>query len=166
MKMIGELLTRHRNTFLLVLLASTLILGSRVNSGQNDSVTVEIPVTATAAQSLSPLEVFRQQREQTVRADISTLERLIAQEKVDAKTRQEAASKLQEIIHARQIQSAIEGALTCSSLYPCTAVYQGGILTVVTEKSTVTERDTALVITLAKEHGGISPEDLHIICGK
>ena len=166
MKIIGELLTRHKNTFLVVLLVSTLALGSRTGSDRAKAITVDIPVTETASVTLSALESFRQQRDQALRADITALEKLIVQETLDEETRQQAADMLQGIVGARQIQTAIEGALTCSSLYPCAAVYQGGILTLVTEKGNVTERDAALVMTLANEHGGVAPENVRIICGK
>ena len=166
MSRLGDLLTRHRNTFLMALLIVTLILGSHSSSGNPEAATVSIPVVETAAASVSAVESFRQQRDQSVRADIAALERLIDQEALDAQTRQDAAERLQAIIDARQVQSAIEGALTGSSLYPCAAVLQGGILSIVTEKSTVTDRDAALVMTLAADHGGIAPEDVRIICGK
>lgn len=166
MKTFGDLLTRHKNTFLMALLAATLVLGSQTGNDQARATTVDIPVTETAAEALSDLESFRQQRDQAIRADIAALERLIAQETLDEPTRQQAADMLQEIVGKRQLQTSIEGALSGSSLYPCAAVYQGGILTLVTEKDTVTERDTALVMTLAAEHGGIAPEDVRIICGK
>lgn len=166
MKNVGDLLTRHRNTFLVVLLVSTLVLGNRAGSDRAKAITVDIPVMETAAATLSALDSFRQQRDQAVRADIAALEKLIAQDTLDDQTRQKAADMLQAIIDAREIQTAMEGALTFSSLHPCTAVYQGGILTIVTEKSTVTERDTALVMTLAAEHGCIAPENVRIICGK
>lgn len=166
MKTICDLLTRHKNTFLVALLAATLVLGSQTGKNRAKATTVDIPVTETAAEALSNLESFRQQRDQAIRADIAALERLIAQETLDEPTRQQAANMLQEIIGKRQLQTSIEGALSSSSLYPCAAVYQGGILTLVTEKGTVTERDTALVMTLAAAHGGIAPEDVRIICGK
>lgn len=166
MSRLADLLTRHRNTFLLALLIVTLILGSHSRSDDPASATVSIPVAETAAASVSAVERFRQQRDQAVRADIAALERLIAQENLDEKTRQDAAERLQAIIDARQVQTAIEGALTGSSLYPCAAVLQGGILSIVTEKSTVTDRDAALVMSLAADHGGTAPEDVRIICGK
>lgn len=166
MKTFGDLLTRHKNTFLMALLAATLVLGSQTGKYRAKATIVDIPVKETAAEALSALESFRQQRDQAIRADIAALERLIAQETLDEPTRQQAADMLQEIVGKRQLQTSIEGALSGSSLYPCAAVYQGGILTLVTEKDTVTERDTALVMTLAAEHGGIAPEDVRIICGK
>lgn len=166
MSRLGDLLTQHRNTFLVALLIVTLILGSHARSNDSAAAMVNIPVTETAAASVSALEIFRQQRDQAARADIAALERLIAQGDVDDKTRTDAAERLQGIIDTRQVQTAIEGALTGSSLYPCAAVLQGGILSIVTEKSTVTDRDAALVMSLAADHGGIAPEDVRIICGK
>lgn len=166
MSRLGDLLTRHRNTFLAALLIVTLILGSHSHSDDQAVTTVSIPVVETASASVSAVESFRQQRDQAARADIAALERLIGQDHLDEQTRLGAAERLQTIIDARQVQLAIEGALTMSSLYPCAAVLQDGILSIVTEKSAITERDAALVMTLAADHGGIAPEDVRIICGK
>ena len=168
MKNLGELLTKHRNTFLLGLLVATLIVSGYANQArlQTASSTVEIPVKEVAAKSLSALESFRHQRDQDARSDIAALEKLCAQEMLDAATREAAAKQLQEIIDSRQAQSALEGALTGSSLHPCVAVVAGGNVTIVTEKSTVTDKDSALVMTLAAAHAGASPENVRIITAK
>lgn len=74
--------------------------------------------------------------------------------------------QLQEIIANRQSQSALEGALAGSSLYPCAAVVSGGNVTIVTQKSTVTDKDSALVMSLAAAHAGVTPEKVRIITAK
>lgn len=165
MKILGELLTRHRNTFLLGVLVTTLVISGYANRERVKaaSATVDIPVREVSAQPLSALESYRQTRDQEALADIAALEKLIAQPTLDAATREDAAARLQEIIDARQAQSALEGALVGSSLYPCTAVVAGGSVTIVTEKATVTDKDSALVMTLAAAHAGVSPENVRII---
>ena len=165
MKTIGEMLTRHRNTFLLGVLITTLVISGYANQERVKaaSATVDIPVTEVSAQPLSALESYRQTRDQEALADIAALEKLIAQPGIDAATREDAADRLQEIINARQAQSALEGTLVGSSLYPCAAVVAGGSVTIVTEKSTVTDKDSTLVMTLAAAHTGVSPENVRII---
>ena len=165
MSRLGEMLPRHRNTFLIALLTVTLIL-SRSAATNGSSPTVEIPVIEAAAAAISGIESFRQQRDQEETADMTVLENLVNLEQLDAQTREEAAGRLQTIIYARQLQRAVEGLLVGSSLYPCAAVLQSGVLSIVTEKTMITERDTALVLTLAADLGGIQPENVRIICCK
>ena len=94
---------------------------------------------------------------------MDALEHLTAQPLLDKSTREAAAEQLQSIIDIRQAQSAIEGALSNSSLSPCVAVIAGNALTIITSKSTVTDKDTALIMTLAAAHAGIQPENVRII---
>lgn len=162
MNRLGQLLTKYRNAFLLTLLAATLAISS-LTGRDSPASTVNIPVIETAASPASSLEAYRLQRDQDALADIAALEALIAQTMLDAATREDAADRLQEIIDCRQAQSALEGALVSSSLAPCVAVVAGGSLTIVTEKSAITDRDSALILTLASAHAGIKPENIRII---
>ncbi len=165
MKTLGELLTKHRNAFLILLLVTTLAVSGYANQERlrAASATVDIPVTEVAAQPLSALESYRQQRDQEALSDIAALEKLCAQTTLDAATREAAAEQMQEVIANRQAQSALEDALVGSSLSPCVAVVAGGSVTIVTEKSAVTSKDTALVLTLAAAHAGAAPENVRII---
>lgn len=165
MKKLGEMLTKHRNIFLLALLITTLAISGAANRErlQTASTTVNIPVTETAAQPLGALEAYRRQRDQDALSDIAALEKLVAQPALDESTREAAAAQLQTVIGSRQAQSAMEGALAGSSLHPCVAVVAGGSVTIVTEKRTVTKKDSALVMTLAEAHAGVSPENIRII---
>lgn len=165
MSKIGEMLTKHRNLFLLALLITTLAVSGYANRQRlrEGTATVEIPVTEAVAQPQSALDRYRQQRDQEALTDIAALERLIAQAALDEATRDAAAAQLQEIIDNRRAQSALEGALSGSSLYPCAAVVSGGSVTIVTQKSTVTDKDSALVMTLAAAHAGVAPENVRII---
>ncbi len=163
MKRLGDLLTKHRNTFLLGLLVTTLAVSGYANQEEGKTASVDIPVTEVFSQPLSALESFRQQRDQSALADIAALEKLCSQNTLDEQTRGEAAAQLQSIIDERQAQTALEGALAGSSLYPCVAVVQNGNVTIVTEKSAVSDKDSALVLTLAAAHAGASPEDVRIV---
>lgn len=162
---LGELLTKHRNAFLILLLVTTLAVSGYANRErlQSTSMAVDIPVTEAAAKVVSALEAFRQQRDADDLADIAALEKLITQDTLDKTTREAAAAQLQTIIDNRQAQSALEGALVGSSLYPCVAVVEGGSVTIVTDKSAVTDKDSALVLTLTAAHTGVSPEKVRII---
>ena len=165
MNHLGQWLTKHRNAFLLTLLTITLAVSGYVNQQRvtTASATVRIPVTETAAQQLSPLERFRQQRDQEALRDMAALEALIAQPGLDEATRESAADQLSRIVSCRQSQSSLESALSGSSLAPCVAVVSGDAVTIVTEKAAVTEKDSALVLTLAAAHAGAAPENVHII---
>lgn len=165
MNKLGELLTKHRNIFLSGLLTSTLIVSWYANRQQATatSATVCIPVTETVASPLSPLESCRQQRDQEALRDMAALEALVNQPLLDESTREAAADRLQMIVDARQTQSALESAMSASSLAPCVAVVSGGNVTIVTEKDAVTDKDSALVLTLAEAHAGAKPENVRII---
>lgn len=165
---LGEFLTRHRNLFLLILLVATLLVSGVANRERLEaaSVTVDIPVTEVSARPSGALETYRQQRDADTQSDIDALHSLCAQEQLDTQTREDAAIRLQSIIQSRQTQSALEGALLNSSLYPCVAVVSENSVTIVTEKSTVTDQDTALALTLAAAHAGASPEQVRIITAK
>lgn len=168
MNRLGEWLTKHRNAFLLTLLITTLAVSGYAHRQQlMDSVTtVSIPVTEVAAQPVSALEAYRQQRDQTALADLASLEKLCAQQSLDASTREAAAAQLQAMIADRQGQSALEGALAGSSLAPCVAVVSNGSVTIVTGKTDITEKDSVLVMTLAAAHVGAAPENIRIITTK
>ena len=165
MKSIGHWISQHRNAFLMVLLAATMLISwqAKQQELQAASTTVDIPVTEVVAVPLSPLEVYRQQRDQDTRADIAALEKLIAQTTLDASTREAATTQLQDIIANRQAQTSLEGALSSSILSPCVAVVQGNHVTIVTEKAEITKQDSALVLTLAAAHTGAEPANVRII---
>lgn len=164
----GDLLTRHKNLFLLFLLTATLLVSGLTNRERLEaaSVTVDIPVTECSAQSHGALEAYRLQRDEDVLTDMAALEALCTQELLDASTREDAAERLQVITQNRQAQSALEGALLNSSLAPCVAVVTQDSVTIVTEKAAVTDKDTALVLTLAAAHAGARPENVRIITAK
>ena len=165
MNKLGELLTRHRNAFLILLLTITLALGS-LRQQPTTQATVDIPVTATAAQATTPLEAYHLQRDQDTLRDMAALEALVAQPLLEASTREDAAARLQQIVDQRQAQSALEGALANSSLGPCVVVIAGDSLTLVTAKTDITKKDSALVLTLAAAHTDVKPENIRIMTAK
>ena len=165
MNLLGQWLTKHRNAFLLGLLTLTLVVSGYANQQRVTaaSSTVSIPVMETATQPLSPLESCRQQRDQEALRDMAALETLINQPLLDEATREAAADQLAALVSNRQAQSNLESALSGSSLHPCVAVVSNESVTIVTEKSAVTDKDSALVLTLAAAHAGASPENVRII---
>jgi len=165
MERIGNFLTRHRNLFMTALLLTTLCISSTSNIQRlsaGGDVTA-LPVTAVHKPSGNAVAVFSAQRDSNHSQDVAALETLCVQENLDAETRRQAAAQLQEMIRCREAQSAIEKALENSSLAPCAAVVSGGSLTIVTEKTSFTDEDAALVMTLAKAHAGIAPADVRIM---
>ena len=165
MNKLGELLTRHRNAFLILLLTITLALGS-LRQQPATPATVDIPVTAVSSQATTPLEAYRLQRDQDTLRDMAALEALVAQPLLETSTREDAAAHLQQIVDQRQAQSALEGALTNSSLGPCVVVIAGDSLTLVTAKTDITKKDSALVLTLAAAHTDVKPENIRIMTAK
>lgn len=157
----STILTRHRNLLLLLLLGAVLI----VSCLQRDEAvpTVAIPVIETASAPVNAVEAFRVQRDQDTLADIAALEKLCALESSDHGLQSDAAAQLQAIIDARQAQSALEGALLGSSLSPCVAVVSGGCVSIVTGKQEITDKDAALVLSLAAAHTGTAPGNVRII---
>lgn len=149
-----EFVVKRRNALLFALLFTTLCVSGMANRLRLEAspATVDIPVVAAAKAEESALEVFRRERDEDTLRSMSALEALVGQENLEKSTREAAAAQLQEIVAARQAQTAIEGALVNSSLSPCAAVVSGGCVTIVTEKTSVTEQDTALVLTLAFAH--------------
>lgn len=150
----GAFLTRHRNLFLLTLLLITLAVGSLSAQERlrTAAPTVSIPVAATGGSVLSPVERARQERDASEQTDIAALKALCSQTTIDQQTREDAADLLQRRISHREAQLALETALCTSSLAPCIAVVTEDSLTIVSEKSEITERDTALVLRLADAH--------------
>ncbi len=161
---LGEMLTKHRNTFLLALLTSTLIVSGLSSREMQETIpTVQIPVTETKAQALSPMEAYRAARNQQAKEDLDALKSLCEEDRLDRTTRESAAKRLEELAANRQAESALEGALCTSGLFPCVAVVAGGSVTIVTEKSSISEKDSALVLTLCAAHAGVSPENVRIV---
>lgn len=165
MNKLGQWLTNYRNAFLIGLLTITLVVSGYANQQRVSaaSSTVSIPVMETASQPLSPLESCRHQRDQEAMQDMAALETLVNQPLLDESTREAAAEHLAELVSNRQAQSSLESALAGSSLHPCVAVVSNGSVTIVTDKSAVTDKDSALVLTLAAAHAGASPENVRII---
>lgn len=161
----GDFLTKHKNAFLGLILLLTLVISglSARNRLAEAPSAISIPVVEAAASGLSPMDVFRQEREQTMREDMAALQALCDQDDLASTDRSDAASRLQSLVECREAQLAIEGALVQSSLSPCVAVVSPGKLTLVTGKASISERDTALVTTLAMTHAGVSPAGVQII---
>ena len=160
---LAEFAAKRHNALVFAALFTTLCVSGVANRLHlaSSPATVEIPVVAAVQAEESALAVFRRERDEEALRSMSALEALVGQDALDKATREAAAAQLQEIVAARQAQTAIEGALVNSSLAPCTAVVSGGCVTIVTEKTTVTEQDTALVLTLALAHANSS--DVRII---
>ncbi len=162
----AELLTKHRNLFLLILLMGTLCASSIANRHRLEEAaeTVSIPVISSGeTEALSPLEAYRRARDQAYLSDKASLEALCAQDEIDRLLREDASEQLATLVAQHQSAIALEGALLSSELAPCVAVVTGHSVTIVTEKTELTDRDTALVLSLAKTHADASPGSVQII---
>lgn len=161
----GNWIHRHRNLLLLALLLTTMAVSYLVNQRQlaQEASAVTIPVTEVIAPTAAPIEQFRQERDAAAVRDMAALEALCAQENLDAQTRADAAAQLKRLIDVRQKQTALEGALLESGIAPCAAVVAEGSVTIVTEKATLTDGETALLLTMAQTHAGVEPSGVRVI---
>ncbi len=158
---IGDFLERHRNAFLVLLVSCTFIVGTQVNR-QEDVRMLSIPVAAPYAAE-DAVEAYRARRDSAQLRDMAALEAILARDDADRNTRNAASAALADLVHAREASLAIEGALVTSSLSPCVAVVDAGLVTVVSEASAISERESALVIELAAVHAGIDAANVRII---
>lgn len=160
-----EFIRKHINALLLACLLITLAASWFFTNQRltEAAATVSLPVEQVSVPTASRLEEFRARREETTLADIATLQTLCDQENLADATRQDAAAQLQRIVDTRQAQLALEGALVQSGVAPCVAVITEGSVTVVTEKPSISDGESALVMTLAQAHAGIAPSGVRVI---
>lgn len=160
-----QFLVRHRNALLLVCLLLTLAVSCLMNQERllEAAATVSLPVEQVSTSPTSRLEEYRLRRDETTLRDMAALEALCQQENLAAQTREDAAAQLQELVASRQAQLDLEGALTQSGVYPCVAVVSTGSVTIVTEKETLSDGESALVLTLAQAHAGVAPSGVRVM---
>lgn len=165
MQKTGDFITRHRNLLLAMLLLATMVVSSLANQERvaQQATTVSLPVVAPQAEPTSRMELFRQQRDTAALRDMAALQALVDQEQLDQQTRTEAAAQLQALVDAREKQLALEATLLESGLYPCVAVISGQQVTIVTEKASLTDHETALLMTMAQLHAGASPAQVSVM---
>lgn len=125
---------------------------------------IALPVLTTAQESVDAFESFRAKREEERKADRASLEKLLERDDLDAQTLEDAAAALQRLVTWNQEELALEGALAKSRISPCLAVRSEGMVTVVTEKESLSEGESALLLTLCEAHTGVSPEGVKVIC--
>lgn len=160
-----ELIRKHRNILLLASLLLTLAVSWFATNKRlvEASATVSLPVEPVSAAPSSKLEQFRTRREAAFAADAASLQALCGQENLSNSTREDAARQLQQLISTREKQLALEGALTQSGLSPCVAVLSEGSVTLVTDKPTLSDGESALVLTLAQAHTGVVPSGVRVM---
>lgn len=160
-----EFIRKHVNALLLgclliTLAASWFFTNQRLTQA---AATVALPVEQVTTSPAGRLEEFRTRRDETTLADIATLQTLCDQENLAEATREDAAAQLQRLVSIRETQLALEGALTQSGIYPCVAVVSQGSVTVVTDKATLSDGESALVMTMAQAHADVPPSGVRVI---
>ena len=165
MRISGEWITRHKNLLLVLLLLATMVVSSLANQErlEQEASTVSLPVVEPYAEPAGKIELFRQQRDAASLRDMAALQSLIDQTQLDQQTRDEAAEQLRSLVDAREKQLALEGSLLQSGVYPCVAVVSAGQVTIVTEKSTLTEDETSLLMTMTQLHTGAQPAQVSVM---
>lgn len=168
-----SLFSKYRNLLLLGLLVVMLVVSSQMNRDRllRETAAVSLPVTYTSettdAQSAqTPLEQYRQQRDTTALQDMAALQELVDAETLDAQTREDAAARLQLLVTQREQQTALEGALLETALWPCVAIVSPGSVTVVTERETLTEAERATLLTMVQAHTDVDAGGVRIVCGE
>lgn len=141
-----------------------ILLGAYAARKTQSTAGTTLPVLSAAEESQDAFEQFRQQREAERSADRASLEKLLAREDLDPQTLEDAAAALQRLVTWNEEELALEGALTKSRLSPCLAVRSEGMVTVVTEKASLSEGESALLLTLCQAHTGVAPEGVKVIC--
>ena len=165
MRISGEWITRHKNLLLVLLLLATMVVSSLANQErlEQEASTVSLPVVEPYAEPAGKIELFRQQRDAASLRDMAALQSLIDQTQLDQQTRAEAAEQLRSLVDAREKQLALEGSLLQSGVYPCVAVVSAGQVTIVTGKSTLTEDETSLLMTMTQLHTGAQPAQVSVM---
>ncbi|MCH5286742.1 MAG: SpoIIIAH-like family protein [Christensenellaceae bacterium] len=165
MRETGDFMTRHRNLLLILLLLVTMVVSSLANQERiaQEAATVSLPVVEPYSEPAGKIELFRQQRDAASLQDMAALQTLVDQEQLDQQTRAEAAAQLRALVDTREKQLALEGALLESGLSPCVAVISAGQVTIVTEKTVLTDDETALLMTMAQLHAGALPAQVSVI---
>lgn len=159
---------KYRNTLLFALLVATMLVSCLVNQDRLavQTASVAIPLVQTTAVPSGRLDTLRNQRDETAMNDMAALQALCDASALDKDTREDAAARLKALVDTRQQQSALECALSSSSIAPCLAVITPGCVTIVTDKSDLTAEEQTQALALARIHTGIEPSGVRIICGK
>lgn len=159
--------TKRRNLLLVFVLIASMLISCLVTIRRLEAEQrpVSLPVAQVAPTEQNALEAFKAERDETAANDMAALLQLTENENLDTKTREQAADQLQDMISRREQQLALEGALTGSGVAPCAAVVTAGSVTIVTEKTTLTEGETALLLAMAQTHTGVEPSGVRVITG-
>lgn len=160
-----EFILKHRNALLLLCLLVTLAASWFFTNRRltEAAATVSLPVEPVSAPVTSHLDAFRARQEEAYRSDTAALQALCDQENLSSATREDAAAQLRRMVDTRQTQLALEGALAQSGVSPCVAVISPGSVTVVTEKASLSDGESALVMTLAQAHAGVEPSGVRVM---
>lgn len=160
-----EFILKHRNALLLLCLLVTLAASWFFTNRRltEAAATVSLPVEPVSAPVASHLDAFRARQEEAYRSDTAALQALCDQENLSSATREDAAAQLRRMVDTRQTQLALEGALAQSGVSPCVAVISPGSVTVVTEKASLSDGESALVMTLAQTHAGVEPSGVRVM---
>lgn len=161
----NEFIRRHRNLLLIIALLLTLSVSWFFNRERlrQASVTVSLPVEKVTQPAGALITDYRTRRDAAYADDAAALERLCGQENLSRETREDAAAQLQQMIARREAQSALETALEGSGIAPCMAVVSPGSVTIVTEKDTLSQGESALVLTLAQAHADVPPSGVRVL---
>lgn len=164
---------KRKNGWSLALLLAVLGVSygaehSRLMTGEPPGipvVRVEEEALITSAGTLSELENYRLQRNERRDKDMAALETMIASEHTAEKAREDARQALLRLVEEHEKETAMEGAMTAAGFSPCLCVAEGGGVTLMVGRQTLTAGETNLLITLAQNHTGAAPERVMVLTG-
>ncbi|MBQ7850379.1 MAG: hypothetical protein IJ343_11695 [Clostridia bacterium] len=164
MKSPVHLIQRHSNLILMLFLCTTLFVSSVLNQRRlaDSTAAIALPVMKTQP-AVSAVAAYAEDRDAAYRRDIAALTALCSQENLDARTREDAAEALTQLVKDHAAQLALEDALSGSILAPCAAVVSSGSVTIVTQLTDISAEASALALTLAAAHAAAEPSDVRIV---
>ncbi len=145
-------------------LTFSVVMGQQANRAAE---TVTLPVVCPSeTEGISPMERYRQERESAELRDMAALEALLSSGAADEATRADASQALSALVKTRETRTALEGALLHGDFAPCVATISGGSVTLVLERETLTEEESARILTLVEAHTGLAPGKVQVVCAK
>jgi hypothetical protein len=104
-------------------------------------------------------------REAAYEEDRASLTALSQNPEVAVKTREDAAAQLTLMIAGHQSELGIEEALTAAGFDPCLVLLQNGTLTVMVRAQSLTNTQSATILSLCAAHTQVGVENIRIMTG-
>ena len=152
-----------KGRLVLVITAMVLALGTAwVLSRESGQSTVSLPVLKQSAEELTPLEAWRGRKTTQRKEDMAALQALLDNKDADEAAKEDAAALLTRLVQWNEEETALEGALLNGGISPGAVIRSEGAVTIVTEKSALSDGERALLLTMAQTHTDVPPEGVRV----